>query len=234
MKGWKTWLGSAITLGSGILSYLGYPDIGKPLMALGVGLGLVGIGHKVEKNAKKQSGDFEGKMKRIMSIMNEPPTSLRNGGRASVSIIIALLFATMAMSGLVSGCKKSDDMTQFAVETLAMSVGYELKNDFEWTPQADAYYQAIMDGNVSLDAAKAAETYLRTVTHPLIANRLVRLAGMVGFQLDDLGSVVNVDNVDIGLLKAAAQGFRLGMMLESQPDDETAMLSIRHAESISF
>ena len=51
------------------------------------------------------------------------------------------------------------------------------------------------------------------VTHPLIANRLIRLAGMVGFDLNDAGNVINVDKVDIKLLQTAALGFKTGLSL---------------------
>lgn len=110
------------------------------------------------------------------------------------------------------GCKQ-DQTTDFAVETLALAIGYELSSGFEWNEDVDRYYTAIMEGKLSLDAAQAAEGYLRTVTHPLIANRLVRLAGMIGFDMDDLGGIAGVDSVDIHLLQIAAQGFKLGLTL---------------------
>lgn len=113
----------------------------------------------------------------------------------------------------IIGCG-NQQTTEFAVETLAMTVGYELRNDFEWTQSADSYFNAIMQGKVSLDAAQAAESYLRTITHPLIANRLVGLAGMVGFNLDEYGQVISVDKVNIRLLQTAAQGFRMGLLLD--------------------
>jgi len=121
----------------------------------------------------------------------------------------------MALTFIVAGCKdKERQVAELAIETIAMAVGYELRDSFVWTPEADSYYQAIMEGKMSLDGAQAAEGYLRTQTHPLIANRLVRLAEMVGFNLD-AGSIVGVDKVDMGLLKVAAQGFRMGMLLDA-------------------
>ena len=79
-----------------------------------------------------------------------------------------------------------------------------------WTEDADAYYQGIMEGNVSVAGAQAAEAYLRTQTHPIIANRMVAIAKKVGFDLNDMGNVVGVEGVDIGLLKAGSPGLQDG------------------------
>ncbi len=53
MKGWKTWSGAVIVAAGAVLEYLGYPEIAKTLMALGAALGLIGIGHKIEKVSEK-------------------------------------------------------------------------------------------------------------------------------------------------------------------------------------
>lgn len=116
------------------------------------------------------------------------------------------------MALMISGCEQNDK--DFMVETLAMAIGYEMRNDFDWNKDVDAYYNAIMAGKLSLDAAQLAEGYLRGVTHPLLANRFVALAGRVGFDLNELGSVVGVGNVDIKLLQTAATGFRMGLLLK--------------------
>lgn len=57
MKGWKTWLGMGITVLAGALMSLGkaYPEIqwaepvGDGLLLVGGSLGIVGVGHKIEK-----------------------------------------------------------------------------------------------------------------------------------------------------------------------------------------
>ena len=50
MSGWKTWA-AAIIIGSGAaLNYLGYKEIADLLFGVGTATGLVGIGHKIEKN----------------------------------------------------------------------------------------------------------------------------------------------------------------------------------------
>ncbi len=49
MKGWKTWAGAAIIGAGAILNFLGLPEFGKIVMGLGAALGVVGIGHKIEK-----------------------------------------------------------------------------------------------------------------------------------------------------------------------------------------
>jgi hypothetical protein len=126
---------------------------------------------------------------------------------------IILSIITLAICATVISCEQQD-RTSFAIETVGMTIGYELKDSFEWTPEVNRYYNAIMAGKLSIDSAKTAEAYLRTVTHPLIANRLVKLAGMAGFDFDGYGHVIGVDKVDMRLLKAAAQGFKSGFELK--------------------
>jgi hypothetical protein len=128
--------------------------------------------------------------------------------RLILSVLAALLCAI-----IINGCDQQDH-TEYAIETLSMGIGWQLHDSFEWTPEVDRYYNAILEGKLSLDAAQTAEDYLRTVTHPLIANRLVKLAGMAGFDFDDYGHVIGVDKVDMGLLKVAAIGFRTGLTLK--------------------
>lgn len=51
MKGWKTWAG-AIVIGIGAgLDAAGYGQWAQVAMMAGAALGLVGIGHKIEKAA---------------------------------------------------------------------------------------------------------------------------------------------------------------------------------------
>ena len=135
------------------------------------------------------------------------------------TVLATVIYALMILPFF--GCaamQTQDEMTDFMVETLAMTIGYEMRKSFEWTPTADQYFNWIMEGKINLDGAKIAEEYLRTVTHVLIANRLVRLASMVGFSLDDLGQVVGVDKVNIKYLQIAAQGFKMGLLLDAPPE----------------
>ena len=124
--------------------------------------------------------------------------------------IIAILSALFFI-----GCAgmQSQPMTEFAIETMAMGIGYELQEDFEWTESVDQYYAYIMEGTITLDGAKAAEAYLASVTHPLIADRMITLAGMAGFTLD-AGQIVGVERVNIRYLQVAASGFRSGLNLK--------------------
>ena len=138
-------------------------------------------------------------------------------GRPKRWTIVAAVACAAAVALTLCSCAgmtRQGDTAAFAVETLAMTVGYEMRNTFTWTPAADAYYTMIMSGVVSLDGAKAAEEYLRTVTHPLVANRMVRLAGMVGFDMSAASNIVGVGNVNIALLQTAATGFRSGLLLK--------------------
>ena len=126
---------------------------------------------------------------------------------------LIILLVALSMFGC-AGMQTNDEVTEFAVESLAMAIGYEMRGDFKWSSTTDAYYAWIMDGKVNLEGAKIAEGYLREVTHPVIANRMVRLAAMAGFDLDDMGGIVGVGNVDTQLLQAAATGFKVGLLLE--------------------
>ncbi len=49
MKGWKTWLGVAVVaIGAG-LNQAGMVELAQTVMAVGAAIGVVGIGHKLEK-----------------------------------------------------------------------------------------------------------------------------------------------------------------------------------------
>lgn len=52
MKGWKTWAGAILVIGSGALGQFGMADVGHAVFNLGVALGLIGVGHKIEKNGR--------------------------------------------------------------------------------------------------------------------------------------------------------------------------------------
>lgn len=49
MSGWKTWTAAGLFAASAALRYLGYASIADVVENLATGLGLVGIGHKIEK-----------------------------------------------------------------------------------------------------------------------------------------------------------------------------------------
>lgn len=131
------------------------------------------------------------------------------------TFLIVLIFLVMAMT-ILSGCAgmdTKDEMTQFAIETLGMRIGYDMRNSFEWTEDVQAYYDAVMVGQIDLFAAQAAQEYLKGRTHPLIADRMLRLAELTGFQTGMAG-IIGIGTVDIELLKAAVNGFRMGLFLE--------------------
>jgi len=50
MSGWKTWAAAAIVAGGAILEFLGYGELAKLLYGAGGAIGLVGLGHKIEKS----------------------------------------------------------------------------------------------------------------------------------------------------------------------------------------
>jgi hypothetical protein len=131
--------------------------------------------------------------------------------------IIAL--AVFMFFQFVIACKYDENkMTKFTVQTIAMAAGYEAKQrGFEVSDEVQGYYEAIMMGKMDLIAAQKAEVYLRGHTHPVIANRLVEMAKMTGFSFDSYGSVIGVEGVDMPLLQAAADGFRIGLSLSEKP-----------------
>lgn len=49
MKGWKTWAGAILIGGSAVATFLGYREIGDLMVAIGTSVGIIGIGHKIEK-----------------------------------------------------------------------------------------------------------------------------------------------------------------------------------------
>jgi len=51
MKGWKTYAGCAIVAAGAVLKFLGYAEIADMVMVVGGSLGLVGVGHKLDKAA---------------------------------------------------------------------------------------------------------------------------------------------------------------------------------------
>ena len=52
MSGWKTWAAAIILGGSAAAKALGHEAVSEVLLMIGAALGLVGIGHKVEKSAQ--------------------------------------------------------------------------------------------------------------------------------------------------------------------------------------
>jgi hypothetical protein len=129
--------------------------------------------------------------------------------RAFLILLVAVLG-----TGCASMSVEQEDLAEFTVESLAIMVGYELRGSFEMTREVQWYFSAIDAGRLDLQGAQEAEAYLSTVTHPLIANRMLRLAAMVGFDLDQAGSVIGVDQVDMRYLQVAARGLRLGLDLD--------------------
>jgi len=148
----------------------------------------------------------------------EPPSILGNSGRAMLVAIAIWGVAMWGMFTMLNGCAttgKTDPQVQaYAIESAALMAGYEAQDSLQWTDEMEAYYQAIQSGTVTLDGAQAAEAYLRTMTHPVIANRLVELARIMGFGLDASGVIESVEMVNIPMLQAAARGFKQGLMLK--------------------
>ncbi len=53
MKGWKTWSAAGFIGGSAILRYFERDDLAELLLVVGGALGVVGLGHKIEKKVKE-------------------------------------------------------------------------------------------------------------------------------------------------------------------------------------
>lgn len=53
MKGWKTLLAGLLSIGYGVGGYaLGAHDAGKMIELATVGLGMIGLGHKLDRNGE--------------------------------------------------------------------------------------------------------------------------------------------------------------------------------------
>lgn len=50
MKGWKTITGAIIVAGGAVLEFFGYGEIAKAIMGVGAALGIIGIGHKIDRS----------------------------------------------------------------------------------------------------------------------------------------------------------------------------------------
>lgn len=55
MGGWKTWTGAFFVALGAVLTFLGYEELSKAIMGLGAAIGVVGLGHKIEKNRTMKS-----------------------------------------------------------------------------------------------------------------------------------------------------------------------------------
>jgi len=54
MGGWKTWAAAALIGGVAAAEYLGMDhDVGNLILGIGAALGIIGIGHKIEKTRKR-------------------------------------------------------------------------------------------------------------------------------------------------------------------------------------
>lgn len=120
-----------------------------------------------------------------------------------------------------SGCStlsfKTPTQQQFADLTISLtakSIGLKLAADgFTWTDEIENFYRAIaLADEMTVDSAALAEKYIRENADPLIVPELIELSKMVGFKFDS-GNIVSTDDVNFELLKKAAEGFRLAVMI---------------------
>lgn len=129
---------------------------------------------------------------------------------------IKLGILVMLLCGLI-GCSKNvknGDLVLYTIETVGVEVGYELRDSFVWTDQVQIYYDAVMAGNLTPDMVQLAEAFLKEQTHPVIANRIIRLAILCGFTVEPDGVLTGVENVDLQHLQAAIRGFKQGLEIQ--------------------
>ena len=50
MQGYKTWAAALIVAASSAAEYLGYSGATESMLTIGAALGLIGLGHKIEKS----------------------------------------------------------------------------------------------------------------------------------------------------------------------------------------
>ena len=129
--------------------------------------------------------------------------------RKMIVLIALFVFLLAGCAGL----QQNKEVSEFAIETMAMTLGYELRDSFVWSDEVQEYYDAVMAGNITLSAVNTAEVYLKENTHPIIVNRMIRLGEMSGFDFVD-GSIIGIENVNIEYLQTALTGFRIGIELQ--------------------
>jgi len=130
---------------------------------------------------------------------------------------IAILLMGIIPFGVMS-CKTSEqDMAIFAVETAAMVAGQfaATEGGVVVTPAMQEYFQMVMSGEFELTAEEYARisAYLSNELglNGLIVNRIMALGEMVGVEIS--GEIIDVEGVDIELLKACFNGFMMGLSL---------------------
>jgi hypothetical protein len=128
--------------------------------------------------------------------------------------LLPIIIIGILLTGCATMTVDEQEVTEFGIESMAMLIGYEMRESFEMTPDIEFYFDAIEKGQINLQGAQMAEQYLSTITHPVLANRFLKMASMVGFDLNEAGNVVGVEKVDIRYLQAAARGFRMGLTLQ--------------------
>lgn len=127
-----------------------------------------------------------------------------------ITILACLFLASCA--GIQFKSPEQEAITRLAVSVSAKALGLKAKEmGLQWTDQIETAYQTVIAGdNVSLDAAQAAEKYIREYFDPLLVPDMIELARLVGFTMDT--SVIDTSGVDMELLKIALAGFRIAVM----------------------
>jgi len=49
MSGWKTWCAAGLVALSAVLGFFGYDELGRIVLEFAAAVGLIGVGHKIEK-----------------------------------------------------------------------------------------------------------------------------------------------------------------------------------------
>jgi hypothetical protein len=136
------------------------------------------------------------------------------------AILITMIFGFVSLfygcAGMPTIQWKSDTQRQvvkLAVSIGAKAVGLKLAaSGFVWTSEIQTFYNLITtEDQLTLDAAQLAEKYIRDNVDPLIAPDVLELAKMIGVEFNSAGSVIGTSNVNVELLKVAAEGFRLAI-----------------------
>ncbi len=128
------------------------------------------------------------------------------------------VFCAVAWMAAVSlqGCRASDrKVALFAVETAGMTAGNLIaKNNPEIIPAVKEYYQAYLDGRLTVKALNDGIERLSEdrEVDPLIIDRLLALAEMVGAEVVDY-EILGISNLDPEFLNAAVTGFAKGVAL---------------------
>jgi hypothetical protein len=135
--------------------------------------------------------------------------------------ILALTLMAMMAVGVI-GC--DDDVKERlslrVAKLAAMEYGTRAQSWFKWGKQHETTYERIMTGDIDNALIEGVKEDIREYfENPVAAQGAVELIDEAGLQFDADGKLIDLGNsYSVRFLKAAAEGFRLGVTTFSEPE----------------